>query len=141
MSQVYTTQRMVEFADTDMAGIMHFASFFHYMESVEHEFIRSLGMSVYSQINGQSISFPRVSAKCEFKSPAKCEDVLDARLILTRIGRSSLSYQIDFSRMGQPVARGEVTCVCCHIYHDRPPESTPLPDEFLKVLTPFLATT
>jgi acyl-CoA thioester hydrolase len=141
MSQVYTTQRMVEFADTDMAGIMHFASFFHYMEPVEHEFIRSLGMSVYSQINGQSISFPRVSAKCEFKSPAKCEDVLDARLVLTRIGRSSLSYQIDFSRMGQPVARGEVTCVCCHIYHDRPPESTPLPDEFLKVLTPFLATT
>ncbi|WP_442485455.1 acyl-CoA thioesterase [Aeoliella sp. SH292] len=141
MSQVYITQRMVEFADTDMAGIMHFASFFHYMESVEHEFIRSLGMSVYSQINGQSISFPRVSAKCEFKSPAKCEDVLDARLILTRIGRSSLSYQIDFSRMGQPVAVGEVTCVCCHIYHDRPPESTPLPDEFLEVLTPFLVTT
>ncbi|MDA8745882.1 acyl-CoA thioesterase [Rubripirellula amarantea] len=139
MSQVYITQRMVEFADTDMAGIMHFASFFHYMESVEHEFIRSLGLSVYTQIEGMSISFPRVAAKCDFKSPAKCEDVLDAALILTKIGRSSISYQIDFSRTGTPVATGEVTCVCCHIFHDRPPESTPLPDEFKTLLLPYLA--
>lgn len=139
MSKVFTTQRMVEFADTDMAGIMHFASFFHYMESVEHEFIRSLGLSVYTQIDGKSISFPRVSAKCDFKSPAKCEDVLDARLVLNRIGTKSLTYQIDFSHDGLAVATGEVTCVCCHIFHDRPPESTPVPQQFVELLTPYLA--
>ncbi len=139
MSNVFTTRRMVEFADTDMAGIMHFASFFHYMESVEHEFIRSLGLSVYTQIEGQAISFPRVSAKCDFKSPAKCEDVLEAALVIKRIGTKSLTYKIDFSRSGTPVSTGEVTCVCCHIFHDRPPESTPLPAEFVDLLTPFLA--
>lgn len=139
MPEAFTTQRMVEFADTDMAGIMHFASFFHYMESVEHEFIRSLGLSVYTQIDGQAISFPRVAAKCDFKSPAKCEDVMDARLVITRLGRSSITYQIDFSREGLPVATGEVTCVCCHIFHDRPPESTPLPQRFIDLLSPYLA--
>ena len=50
MAKTFTTQRMVEFSDTDMAGIMHFASFFHYMESVEHEFIRSLGLSIYTDV-------------------------------------------------------------------------------------------
>lgn len=137
MSKVFRTERMVEFADTDMAGIMHFASFFHYMESVEHEFIRSLGLSVFTQIDGQAISFPRVSAKCDFRSPAKCEDVLDAALVINRIGNKSLTYQIDFSRGKEPVSTGQVTCVCCHIYHDRPPESTPLPPEFVELFSPY----
>lgn len=139
MSQAFTTQRMVEFADTDMAGIMHFASFFPYMESVEHEFVRSLGLSVFTKIDGHTISFPRVAAKCEFKSPAKCEDVLDARLVLRRIGKSSITYQVDFSNDGVPVAVGEVTCVCCRISHERPPKSIPLPQEFRDLLTPYLA--
>lgn len=138
MSKVFTTQRMVEFADTDMAGIMHFASFFPYMESVEHEFVRSLGLSVYTKIDGHTISFPRVAAKCEFKSPAKCEDVLDARLVIKRIGTSSITYLVNFSNNNLPVAEGEVTCVCCRISHDQPPKSTPLPQEFIDLLTPFL---
>ena len=139
MSTTFTTQRLVEFADTDMAGIMHFASFFHYMESVEHEFIRSLGLSVYAEINGQAISFPRVAAKCDFFSPAKCEDVLDAQLTVLKVGRTSVTYRIDFSLKSKPVATGEVTCVCCNIFHDRPPEAVPLPDEIKTLLAPFVS--
>ena len=39
----------VEFADTDMAGIIHFASYFRYMEVTEHAFFRSLGFSIYTR--------------------------------------------------------------------------------------------
>ncbi len=42
----FRTTRRVEFRDTDMAGIMHFSAFFTTLESVEHEFLRSLGLSV-----------------------------------------------------------------------------------------------
>ena len=138
MPECFTTQRLVEFCDTDMAGIMHFASFFHYMESVEHEFLRSLGLSVYTKIDGQAISFPRVAAKCDFQSPAKCEDILDARLSIVRIGNTSLTYRIDFHCDNRPIAAGEVTCVCCRIYHDRPPESQPVPPEVAELLQPFI---
>jgi len=136
--KTFSTQRLVEFADTDMAGIMHFASFFHYMESVEHEFIRSLGMSVYTEVGGQTVSFPRVAAKCDFLSPAKCEDILDAELTVLKVGRTSVTYRIDFSRARKPVATGEVTCVCCRIFADKPPEALPLPDEIRSLLTPFV---
>ena len=37
----FRTTRRVEFRDTDAAGIVHFSAFFFYMESVEHEFLRS----------------------------------------------------------------------------------------------------
>src|SRR3984893_8862096 len=49
MSEPYRTTRRVEFRDTDAAGIAHFSAFFFYMESVEHEFLRSLGLSVVSE--------------------------------------------------------------------------------------------
>ena len=62
----FTTTRRVEFGDTDMAGIMHFASFFVYMESAEHELYRSLGMSIHSIVEDEHISFPRVSARCDY---------------------------------------------------------------------------
>ena len=35
--------RRVEFAETDMAGIVHFSNFFRMMEATEHAFFRSLG--------------------------------------------------------------------------------------------------
>ncbi len=48
MSEAYRTTRRVEFRDTDAAGIVHFSAFFFYMESVEHEFLRQLGLSVHA---------------------------------------------------------------------------------------------
>lgn len=45
----FQTSRRVEFCDTDMAGIVHFANFFRYMEAAEHELFRNLGLK--SQVN------------------------------------------------------------------------------------------
>ena len=73
MAEPFRTTRLVEFHDTDMAGIMHFASFFHYMESAEHELLRSLGLSVHTTVDGEMLSFPRVATSCQFRSPARCE--------------------------------------------------------------------
>ena len=42
----FQTRRKIEFSDTDMAGIVHFSRFFIFMETAEHEFLRSLGTSV-----------------------------------------------------------------------------------------------
>ena len=46
MAYEFRTKRRVEFADTDMAGIIHFTSLFRYMEETEHAFFRSLAWSI-----------------------------------------------------------------------------------------------
>ena len=106
---------MVEFHDTDMAGIMHFAAFFQYMESAEHEFIRSLGFSVHSEQAGEHISFPRVSAACDYRSPAHCEEMLDIAVTVSRLGSSSVTYDFQFSHDGRDIAAGKMTSVCCRV--------------------------
>src|SRR5450432_3308759 len=98
MPVVYRTQRRVEFSDTDMAGIVHFAQFFLWMEHVEQEFLRSIGLSVSLTWEGERIGFPRVSAGCDYLSPVTFEDVMDVELSIVKIGTKSISYQFDFSK-------------------------------------------
>lgn len=127
MPEPFQTSRLVEFHDTDMAGIMHFASFFIYMESAEHELYRSLGLSLHEQIDGELISFPRVAAACDYSAPARCEEILDIAVSVTRIGTKSISYEFRFTREGTLLAIGKMTSVCCRVVHGQPPVSRPIP--------------
>jgi YbgC/YbaW family acyl-CoA thioester hydrolase len=124
---LFRTTRRVEFADTDMAGIVHFANFFRYMEAAEVEFLRSRGLSVKLTWEGQAIGFPRVSASCDFSAPALFEDVLDIAVRLVRLGRKSVTYGFEFTRSGEPIARGQVSSVCCLIGTGRQLESIEIP--------------
>jgi acyl-CoA thioester hydrolase len=127
MPTPFHTSRLVEFSDTDMAGIMHFSAFFRYMEAAEHELLRSMGFSVYSEIDGHAVSFPRVAASCIYHSPAKCEDMLDIDVSVGRVGSKSITYSFAFSDAGREVATGEMTSVCCRVDHGQPPISMPIP--------------
>ena len=113
MTVTFRTTRRVEFADTDMAGIMHFARFFSLMEEVEHEFLRSRGLSVVMKHQGRGIGFPRVSAQCDFKKPARFEDVLEATLSVARLGGKSITYRVEFVKGGEVLATGTLTACCC----------------------------
>src|SRR3982074_2340531 len=93
---VLRTTRRVEFADTDMAGIVHFANFFRYMEVAEHEFLRSRGLSGALGGEGERLVSPRVPASCDFASPVRFEDVLDVEVVLARVGAKSLSFEVTF---------------------------------------------
>jgi 4-hydroxybenzoyl-CoA thioesterase/acyl-CoA thioester hydrolase len=135
MASAYHTQRRVEFHHTDMAGIMHFSRFFLMMEEVEHEFLRSRGLSVHMPYRGKKLGFPRVSAGCDFKSPAYFEEVLDITLQVERIGRRSITYAIEFSRAGEAIASGKLSACCCE--HVAPDKIVPIdvPDDLrLKLL-------
>ena len=86
MPYEFTMSHRVEFAETDMAGIVHFANFFRFMEAAEVEFLRSLGLSVAMSWEGERIGFPRVSASCDFFRPARFQDVLDIAVRVLKIG-------------------------------------------------------
>lgn len=134
MTAVYRTTRRVEFRDTDAAGIAHFSAFFVYMEQVEHEFLRSLGLSVVLADAGGTISWPRVWAQCDYSGAVHFEDVMDVELRLERLGEKSVTYECAFFHQGRAVARGSMTSVCCRIAAGRRPESVAIPAEFRRRL-------
>ena len=109
-------RRRVEWADTDMAGIVHFARFLVFMETAEHRFREALGFPVgQDSTNGASLGWPRVSATCEYRRPARLGEELE---ILTRVveqGTTSLTFGFTVTREGALVAEGRMTSVCCRL--------------------------
>ena len=115
MTYEFTTTRTVEFADTDMAGIMHFSNYFRYMESTEHEFFRSLGLSVHQSSSAGMIGWARVSAACDYRAPLRYEDVVEIHLLVAEKRSKSISYIAEFrkadNRSTPPLAIGRWTVV------------------------------
>ena len=137
--KTFRTPRIVEFGDTDMAGIVHFANFFRYMESAECAFLRSLGLGVKLDWEGQTLGFPRVAATCDYLSPARFEDVIDVEVSVLRLGNKSVTYSFDFSRAGTVIAKGKVTSVCCQVLGEHNWQSIDIPASFRARLEPYLA--
>ena len=127
---MFTTTRRVEFGDTDMAGIMHFSNFFRFMESAETDFLRARGLSVSWRADGVKWGFPRVSAQCDYKAPARFEDVLTVAVTVEKVGTRSVSYRYDFTNQhGAAVAVGRVTAVFCRSTGPDQLESVDIPPD------------
>ncbi|HBI46669.1 MAG TPA: acyl-CoA thioesterase [Planctomycetales bacterium] len=129
MPAVFRTTRIVEFGDTDMAGIVHFANFFRYMEAAEHAFLRSLGLSVVMEYEGAKYGLPRVSASCDYLRPARFGETLTITVAVEKLGRSSITYAFDFTRDDEAIARGRVTAVFCRFDEGRP-KACEMPEAF-----------
>jgi acyl-CoA thioester hydrolase len=119
MPYEFTLSHRVEFAETDMAGIVHFANFFRMMENAEHAFFRSLGFTVHGHEAGTTIGWPRVNAACEFLKPLRFEEVVDIQLLVAEVRARSIRYAFRFWKNdgGERVeiARGSVTAVCATV--------------------------
>jgi acyl-CoA thioester hydrolase len=119
MPYQFINTHQVEFSETDMAGIVHFANFYRMMENTEHAFFRSLGFSIHAKSEALTIGWPRVSAQCEFFRPLRFEDQVEIELLIAEIRTRSIRYVFRFwkSESGErvEVARGSMTTVCAHV--------------------------
>jgi YbgC/YbaW family acyl-CoA thioester hydrolase len=104
----------VEFADTDMAGIMHFSNYFRFMERAEHAFWRSLGFSVHAELEGRTVSWPRVKAVCDYRLPLRFDDEMDVEVSIFELKPKSVAFSFRFIRQpdAEVTAEGKITAVC-----------------------------
>lgn len=138
MNRRFVMPRRVEFMDTDMAGILHFTTYFRYMETAEHELFRSLGLSIGVQDQAPHIGWPRVSCGFDFKQPLRFGDDFEVHIGVTRISEKSIRYQADIVRDGQVLACGHSTSACCEVGPDRKLRPTAVPAETAEKLKQYL---
>jgi YbgC/YbaW family acyl-CoA thioester hydrolase len=99
--------RVVQFAETDLAGIVHFSAYFRYMEEAEHALWRAAGLSVARD----DLHWPRVSASCEYTNPLRFEDEIMVK-VRAGFGRRRIQYGFEIRRNGTVAAIGAMTSVC-----------------------------
>lgn len=125
-------RRRVQFAETDLAGIAHFAMLFRYMEEAEHALWRAAGLSIAK--SGENVGWPRVAASLDFKAPLHFEDEFDVVVTIEKVSRSSISYRHVIMKGETVIAEGTMTAV--HV--DKKPgetlKSTPIPQAIVDAL-------
>jgi acyl-CoA thioester hydrolase len=134
MSEPFVLQRRVQFAETDMAGVLHFAGYYRMMEEVEHAYWRSHDLSVMVERDGVYYGWPRVATSCEYYAPARFEDELELSLSIENVGRGSVTYEVVFRREQKRIAVGRTTAVCCSI-RDASFQAVEIPGFLRSILT------
>ena len=119
--------RRVQFAETDLAGIVHFSWMFRYMEEAEHALWRAAGLSV--SVRGSEIGWPRVAAAFDFKSPLRFEDEFEVVVRLTEMRTRALLYAHTIVRGTTIIGTGTMTSVCVRHLDDGRMEISSVPDE------------
>src|SRR5262245_16376957 len=109
--------RRIEFAETDMAGIVHFSNFFKMMEAAEHAFFRSLGFTIHHREPANAVGWPRVNASCDYRAPLRFEEEVEIHLLVGEMRTRSIQYQFVFRKAEDrtEVARGSITAVCATV--------------------------
>lgn len=142
MGNIFTTERRVEFCETDAAGITHFSAFLCYMEQAEHALFRALGTSVVHDLGDDwHLSWPRVHVECDFTGTARFEDVLQIDVQVLRLGGKSVTYGFSFLRREEQIARGKTTAVCCRVRSGHALQSIAIPELLRSQLTDYLQPT
>lgn len=131
----FVYSRRIQFSETDMAGIVHFSHFYRFMEEAEHAFLRSRDLAVFMDHGELTISWPRLSASCDFKSPARFGDVVDIAVGIETLGRKAVTYKFDMSIGERPVAIGRMVVVCCRMHGPGHMKAVEIPPEILQRIT------
>lgn len=125
-------KRRVEFAETDAAGMVHFSVFFRYMEEAEHAAWRAAGLDIFEKHEEQS--WPRISAKFDFKAPLRFQDEFEVRTEMGAVTRSTIQWAHVLLRGDTVIGNGTVTAVCVKKSPDGTMKSAAIPEEILSRL-------
>lgn len=124
--------RRVQFAETDLAGIVHFSWMFRYMEEAEHALWRAAGLSVAAP--GSDLGWPRVSAQFDFRQPLRFEDEFVVEVRLAEVRTRALHYRHTIRRGETVIGTGTMVAVCVRHGADGTMAAVTVPPEILERL-------
>ena len=124
-------RRRVQFAETDLAGIVHFSALFRYMEEAEHALWRAAGLSIADPES--DLGWPRLSAACEFRSRLYFEDEFDVLVRIAQVKTRTLEYEFTMMKGETLVAVGTITSVCVR-KHGREMKAIEIPPAIVDAL-------
>jgi acyl-CoA thioester hydrolase len=121
----------VIYGDTDQMGVVYYANYFRYFELARSEYFRALGGS-YREMERDGFGLPVVEANCQYKSPARYDDVLKVNTRVSQIRGASLTFEYEIRREGEEkvMATGKTVHACV----GRDGRPTRLPETVVKLL-------
>lgn len=89
--RMHETQIRVRYQETDNMGVVYYANYFIWLEVARTEYLRSAGVS-YRHLEERGMYLMVASASCQYKAPARYDDVVRMQTWIPKIKNSSLDF-------------------------------------------------
>ena len=133
----FTVSRDIRFSDSDPAGIVFYAEFFRMFNDLfEDWLVKRLGIDFAHQFETEQRMFPLVHVEVDFKESRRMGQTMELSLVLTKLGRSSICYDIVGHDGDLEILRGSfVTCVASK----KSMSTIEIPAEFRTAMETYMA--
>ncbi|HVF67181.1 MAG TPA: thioesterase family protein [Pyrinomonadaceae bacterium] len=97
----FTARIPVRFGDCDSAGLVYYPALFHYCHVAMEEFFAArCGVEYARLVREERLGFPTVNARAEFFEPFVYGDAAEVEVWVSRVGRSSVTFEYRLRRAG-----------------------------------------
>jgi acyl-CoA thioester hydrolase len=129
----YSSLTRVGFSDTDAQGIVYYGRYLPYFDQGRVEYARHLGLL---PAGPQEHEFVMRASTIEYHAPARFDDLLEVFIRVSRIGRTSVTYECAAYRVDDDalMVTAQQTLVLVDLDERRP---FPIPDDFRERIREF----
>lgn len=94
MGKTQSIKIRIPFYDTDAMGVVHHASYLHYLENARIEWLRENGLS-YAKMQEDKVHLPVIEINIRYRKPCRFDDVIEIIATPSMSGmRMIFDYQI-----------------------------------------------
>ena len=90
----------VRYAETDAQGIVFYGNYLTYLDTAVYEYFRELSFDFVDHVENTGTDFHVVHVSVDFSAPARFDDWIDAGVRTRRIGRTSLTFDVEIFLRG-----------------------------------------
>lgn len=97
-------QERIRWSDIDSSGIILWSAYTRLVEMAETELFRAAGFPYGTLWDQLDVWLPRVQFHIDYRSPVRLDDLLDVEIWISRIGRSSIRFELAMRKQGGVLA-------------------------------------
>ena len=108
---VRTTIRVI-YGDTDLAGIVYYATYLRYFEAGRNEHIRACGLRYRDFEEQFGLRLPVSEVSVSYRIPARYDDLVEVETRISEVGRASARFDYRLLRGDEVLATGHTVHAC-----------------------------
>lgn len=132
----FTTTEYVRWADVDLAGIMRYDAYLRLVDVAETDFFRAIGAPISGLAERLAVWLPRKVVHMEYHAPARLDDELRLAAYVSRVGRTSLTLNVDVAAAADGAPRASIEMVLVCVGTDL--RKRELPGELVEIVQPYV---
>ncbi len=112
MPKPFTWTIRVYYEDTDTGGVVYYANYLKFFERARTEWLRAAGFEQQTMADQLGLRFVVTRIECDYKQPARLDDVLELDVRVARAGGASIVFDQTARRGAEVLATARVRAGC-----------------------------